>query len=89
MRTDADKKLLWFAGSLAGCLLFMTVHSFIYNWVFLPRLFAGKEMPFIINTYIIAQYWKWPVGKILILTNVFLLLLPFLILKWAFMRHRC
>jgi len=50
--------------------LFTGVHMVIYNWVFLPRYAQAKGLPRFLTLDLLASYWRWWPGRILVLINV-------------------
>lgn len=51
-------------------ILFTSVHMAVYNWGFLPRYAQAKELPMFLTLDILASYWRWWPGRILVLLSI-------------------
>lgn len=66
--------------SVVVAILYTSIHNVVYNWVYLPR---HRPLPMLITWEIVVGYWNWIPGRVLIIINLLLILLPFVLWFWV------
>ena len=68
-----DKLFVFFLWQCAIFVIFTGINSIVFCSIFLPYIYPNDYGFFDIIKYdMVAQYWKWPIGRMMIGINVFL-----------------
>jgi len=84
-KKHSENGLYLFAGSVGLLVFFTFAHNLFYNWVFLPDYFEENGWQLLIDTKLLAAYWNWIPGRILVICNSVIALGP--IAYWLYIGH--
>ena len=89
-QTKDDPGLRWFAaflGMLVFALLFTNANCVVFYWYFIPFVYPKDVgMFYFVTLDMVTSYFKWPIGKTIILFNIAFYFFAWLL--WRYLIYR-